>query len=328
MKAFAWYMGYAVLFLLGYVFYVFQMHNGFEVFIILSSLTIVLNILSQININKKYKNTIKDIKEYEYWNEVEFPNIEPIHAGFLLNKTSIDINGIIATIFLLEKKGIFNIEIQGDKYFIGLNKIEKTVIDELQTYEQKIVKLLFTSIDDERKIDLAEEISSIKKDPDKRIAINKICRAEQDNASYKFYKSSWQEMTTLQETLYGVLAVHSLFGFFIILAAFYTTLIIPVIVAYLLQLTLMIYMGNRKQLYFKYVDEVNRLQGLYNYLIEYSTIKDKEIKYSKLYEKFFLYAVGLGIADKFEKEFNQGNIENEFITDIQLLIKNSYFGNK
>lgn len=330
MEGFKYYMIYAFLFLFIYVSYIFEFMKGFEIFIILSITTILFNILTIFILNKKYKIKVANIKEYDYWNEAQFPNIEPIIAGLILNKTPIDVNGVIATIFLLENKGILHIEISGNEYYISLNKIEKSDIDVLKTYEQKIIKFLFSSTNDDRKINLAEEIDNIKKDYNKRIIINEICKEEEENFKSKFYKHAWEEMSTIQEVFFGILTIHSMFGFFVIIASFIanTALIVPILVVYFTQILLLVYSGNNKQLYIKYLDEANKLQGLYNFLIEYSTIKEKEIKYSKLYEKFFLYAVGLGIADKFEKEFDQYNIENRFVTDIKLLMNNNYFVNK
>jgi len=330
MKSFIYYMIYAFFFLFFYVSYTFEYMKNFEIFIIISIITIISNIISILILNKKYKIKAVKIKEYKYWDEAEFPNIEPMHAGLILNNTQIDINSIIATIFLLEKKGILNIEIYGDKYYIKLNKIEKYDIDKLKEYEQKLLKFLFSSINDERKINLFEEINNIKKDYNKRIIINDICQIEKERVNKVFYKSCWEELTTFQEVTFGILLTNCMFGFLIVIASLAagSSFILPIIVSYISQIILLIYFSNRKQLYIKYVSEVNKLQGLYNYLMEYSTIKDKEIKYSKLYEKFFLYAVGLGIADKFEKEFNQKNIDNRLITDIKLLMNNNYFSNK
>jgi uncharacterized membrane protein len=330
MKSFVYYMIYAFLFLFLYISYTFEYMKNFEIFIIISVITIISNIINVLILNKKYKIKALNIKEYKYWDEAEFPNIEPMYAGLILNKTPIDINSIIATIFLLEKKGIFNIEIYGDNYFIKLNKTEKSAIDELKEYEQKLVKILFSSINDDKKIKLTEEINNIKEDYNKRIIVNDICKVETERVNRVFYKSCWEELTTLQEVSFGILLTNCMFGFLIVFASLAagSNFIIPIIFSYIIQIVLLIYFSNKKQLYIKYVGEVNKLHGLYNYLIEYSTIKDKEIKYYKLYEKFFLYAVGLGIADKFENEFSQKNIENRFVTDIKLLMNNNYFLNK
>lgn len=76
-------------------------------------------------------------------------------------------------------------------------------------------------------------------------------------------------------------------------------------------------MGKKKWLKPEYLEEVNKLYGLYNYLKDYSDINKKEIKYVKLYEKFFLYAVGMGLEDKFENEFKQGSIDTDSISSIE-----------
>lgn len=59
----------------------------------------------------------------------------------------------------------------------------------------------------------------------------------------------------------------------------------------------------------EYIDEVAKLRGLYNYINEFSLIKDKEIKHYELYEEYYLYAISMGLADKVEKELKLNRID-------------------
>ena len=281
-----WYI-YAGLLVFVYMVNLFENGKGFEIFLIISIVAIVSNIITKIKLDRKYKIKINNVKEYEYWNEAEFKYIEPIHAGLILNKTPIDINGIIATIFLLEEKGIFSIEISGDKYYIKLNKIGDIDIEKLKIYEQQIVKFFFSSINDDKKIDLTKEINNIKSDYSKRIIINDICKQEQKNVFKKFYKGVFEELSKTQTIVYALLSINCIFGYLIIFAGFIhmSNLVIPMIVVYTIQVCQQLYYISSKQLYIKYLSEATKLQGLYNFLTQYSTIKDKDIKYVKLYEK-------------------------------------------
>ena len=44
------------------------------------------------------------------------------------------------------------------------------------------------------------------------------------------------------------------------------------------------------------------------------------MKYVKLYEKYYIYAINLNIAEKFNKEFNQRIFDSSIILNLQLLL--------
>lgn len=333
-KSWIYYLPYVFIYLFIYMPLASGSKEGHLSFIIISIICIIVNIAATIRINIRDSINCKDVEEYDYWYETEFPNIEPIHAGYILNRGKIDINGIIATIFLLEQKNIFKIEIINNKYYITLNKISIEDIEKLQQYEQKIVKFLFSNMNDENEIDLSKKIKEIKNNYEQKVIINNICKEEQIEATNRFYKFHvWDRFSNnkilfhIEYLLNFTLVCNIIFGIITTIYAFVNSSVLApfCLLVYIIQIAIVIQNNSFKTLKHEYLDEARKLNGLYNYLLKYSNIKEKEIKYYKLYEKFFLYAVGLGIADKFEKEFKQESIENYFLTDINVLLKNNYF---
>ncbi len=318
------------LFFFGYFSYVVSLKSGFLIFLIFSLVTMFLNIVFIFRLNKKYSLETKQINDYEYWRDVDFANIDPIHASFILNKKKVNIDGIIATIFLLELNGIFKISVLENDYYIELEKITNEQINQLKDYQQKIVKFLFSGIKDDRKLNLAEKINEIRKNYDKRIIINDICDNEQNNLILKFYKpfiGFFNDLGWQGNVIFGLLFVNVIFGWLFIVVSFmfqydYSFL---VVVSYLIQVMVLIYVFNRVEMRVEYLEEARKLKGLYNYLSRFTNLGNKQIKHYKLYEKFFLYAVGLGVANRFEKEFNQKEINSRFVTDMKILFKNNYF---
>jgi uncharacterized membrane protein len=162
-------------------------------------------------------------------------------------------------------------------------------------------------------------IDKIKRDDTEKIKIKRICNNVEVDIS-KFYNYFLTAINFREKIVWGMFFDNVFFGILsviltIIHASFWNSFLI--IILYIIMLVLIIYMGKKKWLKPEYLEEVNKLYGLYNYLKDYSDINKKEIKYVKLYEKFFLYAVGMGLEDKFENEFKQGSIDTDSISSIE-----------
>ncbi|MDD2377041.1 MAG: DUF2207 domain-containing protein [Clostridia bacterium] len=309
--------------------YIFGSKKGIEVAIIIYLILIVLNLSVIIAIKKKYRLSLDKITDYEYWRDAEFVDIDPIYADYLLHKTDININGIIATIFLLEQKSVFNIEMLDDQYYITLNIIDKDIFNNLKTHEQEIVKFLFDNIKDSQKVNLSERIKDINNNYETKVIINHMCEKIECQIDKKMYKEIKLKDF---EVRYMVLDYISIFYSYMgLIIAFFVlsgagTLGTILFVMWLIHSISFIYQSVVKSgKYFKdkYLQEMNMLNGLYNFLLDFSAWDYKDMKYVKIYEKFFVYALCFGITDKVEKQFGQENIKNNIITNIEILIKSA-----
>lgn len=317
--------------LLMFIFPICKETENYYIIIYIFSVPLFFTIIYLINTSIKCRINYDKVPKYDLWMETNFSNIHPMYAGYLIRKSDIDINGVIATIFLLEDKEIFKIDIMNNEYFVSLSpQINKEKFNKLEDFEQKIVKLLFKSFDDKTVVNINEKIKEFDKQYDYKLVLNELYKDIKQQVRLNFfndkfnmdiddYKVGWNAFLS-QFISFNVINV--IFGWLIVAFNFsvptkeyaYINLIL-----YLLTLFLLIFMAISKQIKYTYVEEINRLNGLYEYLIHYSNIKDMEIKYEKLYDKFFLYAVGMGIADKFEKEFSQGILKNKFKLYLQII---------
>lgn len=129
----------------------------------------------------------------------------------------------------------------------------------------------------------------------------------------KYIKDKWYD---------SYIGITIVFGWAWVLSGF-TTQITKLsyfnLLLYVILLATFIYAIKAKVLKPNYYERANKVYGLCNYLKEYSLISSKELKYAKLYEKFYVYAVSLGIAKEFEQEFKQEIVDNNFIFYTQLI---------
>lgn len=69
----------------------------------------------------------------------------------------------------------------------------------------------------------------------------------------------------------------------------------------------------------KYLVEIKKLNGLYNFLNDFSNIKNLDIKYIEIYDKYYLYALGLGLTDEIERRYKFNSIDNNLKSNFKYL---------
>lgn len=302
---------------------------GYFLIIIMSLVTILIDIILKIVENKRYKETLNMKLDYDYWRDVKFKDISPVEAGKLLGVEDIGINTFIVILFELEKKGILNIDYVDGKYFINLESTNLDDINNLPYYERSIVKLLFSGINDKSKLEINKVIEMIKNEPEKKVYLDNIYKKIKNNIDIKYYTNYMNRMMENSEKYFINLIFHNNLIMNIFISIMYlcmlvpvgSVLSIPVAILSLIQVLLVIYINNAKYLKEEYVEEVRKLNGLYNYINDFSNIKEKEIKYYELYQEYFLYAVSMGIADKFEIELGYDKLANDIKTNVKFLLE-------
>jgi len=277
---------------------------------------------------KKFRLEYNNKPQYKYWRETEFKNIEPIYAGYLLGIENVNINGVIATIFLLELKKVLNIEIINNRYIISINKnLTSEEFNSLKKYEQEILKLLFESVKDKSKIDLQEQLIKFNNNYEYKVALNNMYWEIEADVENKFFKCFSPEKNPISINLFGIHLGNVFFGWLVIMFNIINVINLVTIinvVLYLIGLAIFIFAITKKFIKEEYYDEINCLYGLCSFLADQESLKEKELKEAKLYDKFMLYAIGLGIADNVEKQFNQEKLENNLYLNLQLLTSDFY----
>jgi len=294
-----------------------------NLFTIISSFISI--IVTKSNYNKILKE--KEIKEYEYYRNLDFKNISPTISGILLKKEKPNINTIITTIFELCEKNIVNIEVKNTKNYITLKEHRTEEIDKLLEYEKKILYLIFDNQQDTKEYCLNDIIISVKKDATTRYAFKKIEKEIKQYINKKFYSkfSDYIEnMNSLIILNLSPLAFISLvLGWFpLIFALAYTPVLYILLIEYIIIIFLSIYYMKAKFLRKKYYEEIKKLNGLYTYMTDFTLLNEKELKFYQLYDKYYLYAMGLGLANKFENELNQNILNNNVRLAFQFYIQN------
>ena len=288
----------------------------------------ILSILGCIKIIIKYKEKYKlkydKIPKLEKWTETDFNNIEPIYAGYLLKRQRVNINGVIATLFILEKKGIISIDIIGDKYKLSVNNnLTYQQFEQLEFYEKKIFKIFFKNTNNKEQIDLEECIKKFDKNYEYKVALNDLYKEIEMRVNNAFFEKPFLNLdSSLDVFIEGMHVTNVIFGTLIVIiglgdASGKITLLN--LILYMISIILIIYMNREKHIKSEYYEEINELYGLYNYIMNQDRIPNMELKEVKLYEKFLLYAISMGIADKIEKQFNQEELNSKFKLNIQLL---------
>lgn len=317
--------------LLMVVFNICKGTENYYIMIYLFGIPLFFTVIYVISTSIKCKIKYDKVPKYDLWMETEFKDIHPMYAGYLIGKSNIDINGVIATIFLLEDKEIFKIDIMNDEYYVSLSpKITKEKFNELEEFEKKIVKILFKSFDDKTIVNIKEKIEEFDKQYDYKLVLDELYKEIKGQVKLDFFSNIFN--IEIDDYNIGWNAFFSQFFSFNVINVVFGWLFVAFnfsiptkeyayinLVLYLLSLFMIIFMSVSKRIKIKYLKQVNQLNGLYEYLTQYSNIKGMEIKYEKLYDKFFLYSVGMGIADKFEKEFSQGKLNNKFKLYLQII---------
>lgn len=298
----------------------------------INALLIVLFVLSLFYINKTYKDKFKEVKEYEYYRNLDIKNISAVASGILTKKLKIDINTIITAIYELSEKNIIDIRWENGKNFLKLKEHNKDEINKLLSYEKSIIKFIFDNIKDTKEYCLEDILKEIQNNATKRYILKEIEKEIKNYIDKKYYYNIVDYLSNQDKMFLAKIApllciIVSVFGalpaitiFITIGFSYWFTNI--VLVEYLINFLLVIYYCKKKFINSKYHDEVQKLHGLYAYMSDYSLLKEQELKFYQLYNTYYVYAMGLGLADKFEKELNQQELDNNVRTAIQFYMQN------
>ena len=274
---------------------------------------------------KKVRNA--NYLKYEYWRDTKFEHIEPVYAGYLLGVNKVNISSIVATMFVLEEKGIVKIDIVDKDYYISLIKgFDTREYSELKNYERKILELFFDKLENKSNICLRERLEFFDKHYDYKVIFEDIYKQIREEAERKFYTSE-REDENLE--LQSIPTVNLVFGLLLVILSASTDWFLFNLICYIINgIAFFVELRSTKIIKSEYMDEINKLQGLYNFLISFSNMKDQELKYVKIYEKFYIYAISFGIADRAEYEFKQKELDNLTKTNIQVLLDNDKIKSK
>lgn len=323
---------YSFIYLLTFIFiFVFGplAEYGYILLIGVSIMTIFLNIALKIREDKRYNKIINEKLDYDYWREVKFRNITPVEAGNLLGVEKIGINTFAVILFELEKKDILNIEYVEKEFVVSLKSTNLDVINSLPYYERDIVKLLFSGTDDKSKLSSKQIVEMIKKDSTVKVYLDNIYEFIEKDIDIKYYESYMNHMVdNSSKYIFELVSFSNLIMnifisiiYIISLIAAWNILVVPVVITGILQLIMTKYILYSRYIKEEYIEEVKKLKGLYNYIKDFSSIEEKEIKYYELYEDYFLYAVSMGVADKFEEELEYDKLANDIKTNIKFLFE-------
>lgn len=323
--------------LIMYFIMIINVMDGVEIalliMVISNALLIFLCAFSYIYIYKGYKDKFKEVREYEYYRNLDIKDITAVASGILTKKVKVDINTIITAIYELAEKNIIEIKWEDGKNIIKLKEHDKTKINVLLSYEKNIIKFIFKSNTDTNEYCIEDILYEVKKDATKRYILKEIEKEIKKYINNKYYYnfvdylnkqeniSIWMKISCVLTII--VLVFSSLPSIAILITigfSYWFTNI--VILEYFINLLFVIYYCKMKFIKSNYHDEVQKICGLYAYMSDYSLLKSQELKFYQLYNKFYVYAMGLGIADKFEKEFNQNVLDNNVRTALQFYIQN------
>ncbi len=288
----------------------------------------VISMLSILCVRIKYKTSLRVVKKYDYYRDTNFKYINAVASGILTKKVKIDVNTIITAIYELATKNVVEITWKEQKNFIKLLEHDKEKIKTLLPYERSIIYFIFKGPDDAIEYALEDVFKDISKDATKNYALKAI---EKDIASYisTFYSKfetyaeshhmNWAKITVIPPIIIFVLGIPLfIVSLFVVFRFPYNLLFIEYIVNFIVMICYL----KIRFLKFEYQDEVQKLNGLYTYLSDISELNRQELKFYQLYNSYYLYAMGLGLADKFEKELEQDKLNNEVRVALQFYLQN------
>lgn len=113
-------------------------------------------IISFVLIKVKYNAQLKEVKDYEYYRDIDFKKINAVSSGILLGLEKVNVNTVITAIYELAEKKIVSIKYKEGKNYLKLEEHKKENINKLLTYEKEILKFIFEDIEDEKEYSLEE----------------------------------------------------------------------------------------------------------------------------------------------------------------------------
>lgn len=307
---------------------------AFPIIITVNLLIMISCISSFIFLHKKYKDKFKEVREYDYYSNLDIKNITAVASGILTKKTKIDINTIITAIYEIGEKNIIEIKYKDKKNFLTLKQHNKDIIDKLLNYEKSIIKFIFDSPEDTNTYCLEDILKELEVNATKRYIVKDIEREIKNYINKKYYYNIadymknqenlfFVKLSTMLCTIVPVLSsVFALLFLYLFVVRVVELSVILFYIGYIADFISLIYYCKVKFIKSQYHSEVQKIYGLYAYMSDYSLLKSQELKFYQLYNKYYVYAMGLGLADKFEREFNQPTLDNNVRTALQFYVQN------
>jgi len=275
--------------------------------VILTTILIIYIYITYIKHDKEYKSEFQG-KYYR-----DFPNdYEPSTVGYLINK-KISNDDLSASILnLIYKKKIEYSSTTNNKNFI-LHKVNDTDLTET---ENKLMKLIFgekdiTSLDDLKK--------NAKSNYNGFIANYETWRNSSLSTAinHNFFE------TSSINRLFGVLLAIIVLGISVYIFDITKLSIIPMIISILTIIYMLVFNKRTKQGNEQYA----KWNGLKKFMEDFGRMDTKELPEIKLWEKYLVYAVTLGCADKLAKNMKIKINELNAINDETVLIDFIYYDN-
>lgn len=300
--------------------------NGNPIFLNISLIiSVSMGIIIYSKIQQKEASLNEKIKTTDYFRNLDFKEIKPIEAGILTKKSKMGFNSILIIIFELIEKNILVNRHHNNKMYISLkNNITLEEIEKLPEEEKKIIKIIFTGTGDRNEYEINQIIDNIKSDVSKSQYLNLILNEIKYKISRKYLESHYfAHLNTPLATLmiFIIVIPFSLIIPTIIIATTQSVNIgvVLMFILYIINLTIFIYFMSKKIPKNKYINEIKKLNGLYNFLNDFSNIKNLDIKYIEIYDKYYLYALGLGLTNKIEKQYDFNSIDNNLKSNFKYL---------
>lgn len=290
-----------------------QINNGiFKPFIINNICIDLLILLIFFIIIYNYRKNYLKFEKFDLYRHIDFKNVSPLYAGEILNIKTLPLNKILIIIYGLIDQKIINVRYDNEKTYIRLNKnIDLETINKLKYYESALIKIIFNSSTDFSEYELSEIISCIKKDKQKLLYIETILNELKSEMDLKYYQSFIDYLDTLPKFLNYII------GCEIVLTIIPMLPIIALIIKYEIYYALLVYVPwifiiilcfSIKFVRKQYILEINKLRGLYNFLIDFSNFKNLGIKYIEIYEEYYLYALSFNLTSKVIKQYDINNL--------------------
>lgn len=296
-------------------------------------INLTINIILMIIIEKEYRTNYTKVEKFDYYRNLEIKEIKPIEAGTLIKKNKLGFNTILIILFDLIDENIIKVKHHNNKTYIQLqDKINKDFVDKLPIEKADIIKLIFSGTDDKNEYEIGQIIKILKNDIGKRMIIDINLQEINSKIRRKYYigyadvlaEKINNGLLNFAIILGLILPIVTLFPFIGIVLTMtditfkiYTTILLYIIDAIIIFIILSKY-------YIKncYLEDVNKLNGLYNFLDDFSNIKSSEIKYIEIYDKYYLYALSFGLTDKIEKDYKIKSLCDKTSLNLKYLFYN------
>ncbi|MCI8620421.1 MAG: DUF2207 domain-containing protein [Clostridia bacterium] len=299
----------------------------YEISYILNMFYIPLCIISFILIKIKYNALFKEVKDYEYYRDIDFKKISATASGIILGTEKVNVNTVITAIYELAEKKVVSLKFKENRNYLKLEEHKKENIKKLLPYEKEIIKFIFEGIEDTKEYCLEEILDSAKNNANQNYILKNIEKEIKNYINEKYFLIDLRflkGMTFAKAMLVGIIPLFIFGTFSSLLSIFILDEIIAKIsvVQWIMIVILFIAYMKTKFIKLEYHEEAKKLYGLYQYMSDYSLLHEQEVKFYQLYNSYYVYAMGMGLADKFEDELGQDELNNEVRTALQFYLQN------